>query len=264
MGFGAAPSAPEHDGEGEAEDELGEDGEDGFGEAEAEEADVGLEFLDGAHGCAGGEREEAREVFHDDGHDGEVLEVDEAEIGELGDERVEDEDPADGDEEGPAPVAEDGACGEACEVIEEGGGEDDCVDGEPVSGGDLAVPEPPCGEGERDGEEDPFAEGEAEEVAEDLGEGRHGGEPEVVHGAFFGFRGHAAGDLSGTDDEEDEALEGEEREEADAFDGGEVEGEALGDRFPCGDHSGGEIVVVAELGHPDGAGEREDEAGEED
>jgi hypothetical protein len=176
---------------------LGEDGEDGFGEAEAEEADIGLELLDGAHGSAGGEREEAREVFHDDGHDGEVLEVDEAEVGELGDERVEEEDPAHGDEEGPASVAEDGAGGETGEVIEEGGGEDDGVVGDPVSGGDLAVPEPPCGEGESGGEEDPLADGEAEEVAKDLGEGRHGGEPEVVHGAFFGFCGHAAGDLGG-------------------------------------------------------------------
>ena len=64
----------------------------------------------------------------------------------------------------------------------------------------------PGGEWEAGGGQEVFAHGQAKEVSHHLGQRRHGDESLVIDTAFVPFGDHAARDLCGAHDEQDEGL----------------------------------------------------------
>ena len=71
----------------------------------------------------------------------------------------------------------------------------------------------PGGEREDGGGQEVFAQGQAEEVSQYLGQWGHGDEPLVVDAPFVPFGDHAAGDLGGAHDKQDEGLQDQQRDD---------------------------------------------------
>ena len=131
--------------------------------------------------------------------------------------KVEQEDHGHAEQEGPAPALEDRARHQPGQMIEQHRRNEDQCHRPPV--GERYLPAPQRERGERQGgcKHDPFPHRQPDEIAERLRQRRHRREALIVHHALVALHGHAARDLAGADDEQDQCLEREQREQRHAL-----------------------------------------------